>query len=140
VAKIPIKDDLFAEPLEPVDRVRLAGSRCRDCEEVFLGRPGGCESCGSLNLEPVALSDEGVLYTYTVLHAPLRGDYKGPRDPFQPLGIGLVELPEGCRIMAPLTVNDPQQLKIDMPMRLIVDTLYTDKDGNEVLAFKFGPK
>jgi uncharacterized OB-fold protein len=140
VAKKAIKDDLFTEPLEPVDQVRLAGSRCRDCSEVFLGRPGGCENCGSVDLEPIALSNEGTLYTYTILHAPPRGDYKGPRDPFIPLGIGLVELPEGCRVMAPLTANDPQRLKIDMTMRLVVDTLYTDADGNEVLAFKFDPK
>jgi uncharacterized OB-fold protein len=140
VGKIPIKDDLFTRPLEPVDKVRLAGSICRDCGEAFLGKLVGCENCGSRNLESVALSNEGSLYTYTVLHAPLRGNYKGPRDPFVPLGIGLVELPEGCRIIAPLTVNDPELLKVNMPMRLIVDTLYVNEEGNEVLSFKFGPK
>ncbi len=140
MAKIAIKDDLLTRPLEPVDKVRLAGCKCRDCGEVFLGKLGGCENCGSQNLEPVALSDEGRLYTYTVLYSPLRGNYKGPRDPFVPLGIGLVELPEGCRILAPLTVNDPALLKVDMPMRLVVDTLYIDTQGNEVLSFKFGPK
>lgn len=140
MAKIPIKDDLLTKPLEPVDKVRLAGSICGDCGEAFLGKLAGCESCGSQNMESRALSDEGILYTYTVLHSPLRGDYKGPRDPFVPLGIGLVELPEGCRIIAPLTVNDPTLLKVNMPMRLVVDTLYTDADGNEVLSFKFAPK
>ncbi len=140
MAKIPIKDDLLTKPLEPVDKVRLAGSICGDCGEAFLGKLVGCENCGSQNMESAALSDEGKLYTFTVLHSPLRGDYKGPRDPFVPLGIGLVELPEGCRIIAPLTVNDPTLLKIDMPMRLVVDTLYTDTKGNEVLSFKFGPK
>ena len=140
MAKIPIKDDLFTRPLEPLDKVRLAGSICRDCGEAFLGKLVGCENCGSQNLESAVLSDEGKLYTYTVLYAPLGGDYKGPRDPFVPLGIGLVELPEGCRVMAPLMVNDPALLKVDMPMRLIVETLYIDNKGNEVLSFKFGPK
>jgi uncharacterized protein len=140
VAKIAIKDDLLTKPLEPVDQVRLSGSICGECGEAFLGKLAGCENCGSQNMRPVALSNEGKLYTYTVLYSPLRGDYKGPRDPFVPLGIGLVELPEGCRIMTPLTVNDPAQLKIDMPMRLVVDTLYTDAQGNEVLSFKFAPK
>ncbi len=139
MAKVAIKDDLFTRPLEPVDKVSLAGSKCRDCSEVFLGKLSGCENCGSENVEPVGLSNEGKLYTYTVLYAPLRGDYKGPSDPFVPLGIGLIELPEGCRIMAPLTVNDPALLKIDMPMRLVVDTLYTDSQGNEVLSFKYRP-
>jgi len=140
VSKIPIKDDLFTKPLEPLDKVRLAGSKCKDCDEVFLGKVIGCENCGSQDLESVALSSEGKLYTYTVLNIPLRGDYKGPRDPFVPLGIGLVELPEGCRIMTPLTVNEPERLKVNMPMRVIIDTLYTDAEGNEVFSFKFGPK
>lgn len=140
MAKIPIKEELFTKPLEPVDKVRLAGSICRDCSEAFLGKLVGCENCGSRNLEPIALSNEGILYTYTVLHAPLRGAYKGPRDPFVPLGMGLVELPEGCRILTPLTVNDHESLKVGMPMRLIVDTLYIDEEGNEVLSFKFGPQ
>jgi uncharacterized OB-fold protein len=140
MAKIPINEDLFTKQLEPVEDARLAGSKCNDCSEVFLGKLLGCENCGSQNFESVILSNEGKLYTFTVLHAPLRGDYKGPRNPFIPLGIGLIELPEGCRIMAPLTVNDPDLLKVNMPMRLIVDTLYTDEEGNEVLSFKFGPK
>ena len=140
MVKIPIRDDLLTKPLEPVNKVRLSGSICRDCGEAFLGKLLGCENCGSRNMESVALSDEGKLYTYTVLYSPLRGDYKGPRDPFVPLGIGLVELPEGCRIIAPLTVNDPHLLKVDMPMRLIVEPLYIDGKGNEVLSFKFGPK
>jgi len=139
VAKIPIMEDLFTKQLEPVEEVRLAGSKCRECNEVFLGRSFGCENCGSRDLESVALSNEGKLYTFTVLHAPLRGYYKGPSDPFIPLGIGMIELPEGCRIIAPLTVNDPTKLKIDMPMRLSVETFYNDAEGNEVLSFKFRP-
>jgi len=140
MANIPIIDELFTTPLEPVDGVKLAGSRCKDCDEVFLGKVIGCENCGSQNIDAAALSSEGKLYTYTVLHVPPRGDYKGPREPFVPLGIGLVELPEGCRIMTPLTINDPELLKVNMPMRLIIDTFYTDAEGNEVFSFKFGPK
>lgn len=140
MAKIPIKDELFTKPLEPIGKVRLAGSKCKNCDEVFLGRSLGCENCGSQDLEGISLSNEGILYTYTVLHTPPRGIYKGQQDPFVPLGIGLIELPEGCRIMAPLTVNHVEQLKIDMPMRLIVDTLYIDEEGNEVVSFKFGPQ
>jgi uncharacterized protein len=140
VAKIPIKDELFTEPLEPVEKVCLTGTKCKDCHETFLGKIVGCENCGGRNLETVALSNEGSLYTYTVLYAPLGSRYKGPREPFIPLGIGMVELPEGCRIITPLTVNDPKLLKVNMPMRLIVDTLYVNEEGDEVLSFKFGPK
>lgn len=140
MAKIAIKEDLLTTPLEPVDEVRLAGSICNDCGEAFLGKLAGCENCGSRNLRSVALSNEGSLYTFTVLHALPGGSYKGSREPFVPFGIGMIELPEGCRIIAPVTVNDPKKLKVNMPMRLIVDTLYVNEEGNEVLAFKFGPK
>lgn len=139
MARIPIQDDLLTSPLEPVERVRLAGCKCRECGEVFHGKRVGCENCGSSDLESAVLSDRGTLYSYTVVYSPLKGDYKGPTNPFVPLGIGLVELPEGCRIVTPLTVNDPALLKVGMPMRLVIDTLYVDAQGNEVLAFKFGP-
>ena len=137
MSKKAIKEDFFTKPLEPVEQVRLSGSKCSDCGEVFLGKRIGCENCGCQDLETVTLSDHGRLYSYTVLYAPLNESYKGPNNPFVPIGIGLVELPEGCRIIAPLTVNDPEKLKVEMQVKLVIDTLYTDENGDEILAFKY---
>jgi len=137
--RIPIDETLLTAPLDPVEQVRLRGTKCRSCGEVFFGKRVGCENCGSEDMEETVLSNRGKLYTYTIIvHLP-PGDYKGPRDPFIPFGEGLVELTDGCRIVAPLTVNKDEDIKIGMDLELVVDKLCQDADGNEVMAFKFKP-
>ncbi|MFC1982935.1 Zn-ribbon domain-containing OB-fold protein [Chloroflexota bacterium] len=138
INRIPINDGFFTMPLDPLDQVRLRGSHCRVCDEVFLGRRLSCENCGSEDLDEKVLSKRGKLYTYTIIEHRPAGDYKGP-DPFIPFGLGLVELLEGFRIVAPLTENDPMQLKIGMELELVIDKLFDDEEGNEVIAFKFRP-
>jgi uncharacterized OB-fold protein len=83
------------------------------------------------------LSKKGKLWTYTVIRHKPPGDYKGP-DPFVPFGLGLVELPEGIRVMAPLQA-DPEKIKVGMELELEVYPLYTDENKNEVMAFRFRP-
>ena len=134
--RISVNEDLLMAPLFPPEQARLRGSKCRSCGEVLFGKHLGCENCGSEDMEETALSRRGRLYTYTIIEHRPTGDYKGP-DPFVPFGEGLVELPEGCRIVAPLTIN--KDISIGMELELVVDKLYDDKDGNEVMAFKFKP-
>lgn len=134
--QVPIKEGFFTTPLSPMEQVRLKGSRCRKCGEVFLGKALGCENCGSEDTEELALSKKGTLYTYTIIGHRPPGDYKGP-DPFVPFGQGLIELPEGLRILAPLA--ESKNLKIGMEMELVVHKLFEDAEGNEVIAFKFKP-
>ncbi|MFC1981456.1 Zn-ribbon domain-containing OB-fold protein [Chloroflexota bacterium] len=134
--QIPIKEGLLTTPLFPFQQVRLMGCKCRACGEVFFGKRLGCENCSREDMEEIILSNRGKLYTYTVIEHLPPGDYKGP-DPFIPYGVGLVELPEGLRIVALLT--ESHNLKIDMELELVVDKFYEDKDGNEVITFKFKP-
>ncbi len=135
--KIPIKDGLFTMPLEPVERVRLVGSRCKNCTEVGLGKRLTCAHCGGELLEEVPLSRKGKLWTYTVIRHKPPGEYKGS-DPFVPFGLGLVELPEGIRVLSPINC-DPGRLKIGMDLELEVYPLYVDENKNEVMAFRFSP-
>ncbi|MBI2832271.1 MAG: OB-fold domain-containing protein [Chloroflexi bacterium] len=134
--QVPIKEGFFTMPLSPLENVRLNGSKCRKCGEVFLGKAIGCENCGSADMEELPLSKRGKLYTYTVIEHRPPGDYKGP-DPFVPFGEGFVELPEGLRIVAPLT--ESKNLKIGMDLELVVHKLFEDANGNEVIAYKFKP-
>jgi uncharacterized OB-fold protein len=53
--------------------------------------------------------------------------------------VGYVELPEGIRIEARLTENDPDALRIGMPMELVVEPFDVDADGNERMSFAFRP-
>jgi len=135
--QIPIKEGLFTAPLSAVERVRLLGSKCRKCDEISLGKRQTCSNCGGENLEESPLSPRGKLWTYTVIRHKPPGNYKGP-DPFVPFGLGLVELPEGIRVLSPLQC-DLEKMKIGMELELEVYPLYTDENQNEVMAFRFRP-
>lgn len=137
--RIPIREDLFTTALDHLDQVRLKGSRCRDCGEVFLGKAPACGNCVGEKMEELILSNKGTLWSYTILRYKPPGDYKGPSDPYLPFAEGLVELPEGIRVLAPLTERDFDKIKIGMPLELVVEKLYTDDDNNEVIAFFFKP-
>jgi hypothetical protein len=135
--KVPIREGLFTLPLIPVEQVKLLGSKCKKCQEVGLGKRLTCAHCGGEEMDEIPLSKKGKLWTYTVIRHKPPGDYKGP-DPFVPFGLGLVELPEGIRVLSPI-YGDPDKLKIGMNLELEVYPLYVDENKNEVMAFRFRP-
>lgn len=79
----------------------------------------------------------GRLHSYTVQA------YRPPAlfrmEPFAPYAIGLVELPEGLRVMGMLTGCGLDEIRIDMPVQLTVEALYTDEAGRDVLTYKYAP-
>ena len=40
---------------------------------------------------------------------------------------------------AHLTESDPDKLKVGMDMMLIIDKMFEDEEGNEIIGFKFKP-
>ena len=135
--RVPIREGLFSSPLEPAERVKLMGSQCGTCAEVTLGEQSNCTNCGGNQMKKIPLSRRGKLWTYTVIRHRPPGDYKGP-DPFVPFGLGLVELPEGIRVLSPLDCA-LDKLKIGMDLELEVFPYFRDQEGKEVMAFKFKP-
>ena len=137
--RIPIREDLFTAPLDNLEQVRMKGSRCKDCGEVFMGKATTCANCTGTKLEEIVLSNRGTLWTYTLIQYQPPGDYKGKVDPFIPFAEGLVELPEGIRVLAPVKECDFEKIKIGMPLELVVHELFQDSNGNPVVAFYFRP-
>jgi uncharacterized OB-fold protein len=133
----PIRDGLLAGPLDDLDNVRLRGSRCNDCNETTLGASAACPNCGGSDLVDVSLGSDGTLWTHTIVRHRPPGNYHGP-DPFAPFALGLVELPEGIRVMSRVEA-DPDQLAIGMPVRFRPYVLRRDEAGAEIVAFSFNP-
>lgn len=131
----PLREGLLVGPLDDLSQVRLAGCKCSFCGEVSLGEARVCPNCGKDQVKTVALNDQGVLWSFTVIrHAP-PGDYRGPK-PFAPFGMGLVELPEGLRVLSPIQC-DIDDLKIGMPLRF---RAYVRNDPDrDVVTFTFEP-
>src|SRR3984957_5976847 len=126
------------------DRAVLFGSRRRSSgavkfpaerPELFDGDPEIQE-----DIEPIELSTEGTLYTYTTQEFPPPLPYKGNRDPkvFQPYVVGFVELSEGVLVETLIVDASPAELRIGQQLVSTTATLET-ADGQSLLTFAFRP-
>ena len=128
--RVMVRDGLFGDTDPPA----LLGSRCGACGSAHFPRADACTYCAAEDPEPIDLSPHGTLWAWTAVTAPPPG-YEGD----VPFGIGVVELPEGVRVITRLTESDPASLREGQPMELRVVTLHRDGDGNDVVTYAFAP-
>ncbi len=134
--QIPIAEGLFAWPSSSP---QLIGSRCQGCGEVAFPKQSGCPNCAGDSTEEVLLSRRGKLWTWTIQHFPPPHPYAGDLDAFVPFGVGYIELPEGIRVEARLSLSDPEELEIGMEMELAIEKFAEREDGVELMTFVFQP-
>lgn len=94
-----------------------------------------CPYTGAEDVEEVALSGRGTLWSWTAVTAAPPG-YLGE----VPYGFGVVELEEGLRVVGRLTEADPERLRDGQPMRLVGETVFVDEAGDEVVTWAFAPE
>lgn len=117
----------------------LLGSRCKGCATLYFPRSLGCRNprCPHKQIEDASFGQSGTLYSHTVQA------YRPPplfrMDPWGPYPIGLIDLPEGLRVMAMITGCTPPELRIGMPMTLSTKALFVDEQGCEVLTYAYRP-
>jgi len=125
-------------PAEP----HLIGSRCKSCGDYFFPKTKICGNpkCRNSDLEEVLLSRRGKLYTYTINYYQPPPPYVLP-DPFVPYATAVMELEkEKMKIGGQIISGyDLEKLGIGMKLETVVELLYKDDEGNEVLAWKFKP-
>jgi len=132
--QIPMGKGLFMIPSSPSEKPYLIGSKCRSCGEVVFPPRRCCRRCYSMDLEEIALSRRAKLYSFTTILVKLPGTRLEP-----PYFVGVVELPEGERIRTLLTDSEPASLRIGDEMEVVIDAVYDDESGREVLGWKFKP-
>lgn len=115
--------------------VRLKGSKCRACAEVFYPRRIVCAKCLHEGTDDVVLSTSGTLYTWTWVHVPLFAKTDAKVTAY---GVGQVDLPEGPRIQAILQ-GEPADFSIGMTLHLDAETLRQDDEGNDIVIYRFRP-
>jgi len=116
VATRPIHEGLFTKPDDPRGAALLAG-RCGACG-------GSVEAVGAT----------GRIFLHTVVQTAPPG-YTGP----VPYGFGLVDLPEGLRVVTRLAAADLDALESGLRVRLEIAPLCTDEEGNEILSWAYRP-
>jgi uncharacterized protein len=122
----PVREGLFTD-------THLVGGRCSGCERYHFPPADICPYCGSDEITPVELSDTGTLWGWTAVTAGPPG-YGGE----VPFGFGVVELPEGIRVITRVEEADPARLSFGMPVRFALAPLHTD-DGDQVVTYTFVP-
>lgn len=104
-----VREGLFTATDPPA----LLGAKCSNCGSVLFPRAETCPYCATEAPEPIELSRRGTLWAWTAVTAPPPG-YLGD----VPFGIGVVELPEGVRVIGRLTEPDPSALVAGQEMEL----------------------
>jgi uncharacterized OB-fold protein len=129
--RVMVRDGLFTDSDPPA----LLAGRCTHCGNVLFPRADACSYCATEDPEPIELSRGGTLWAWTAVTAPPPG-YRG----VVPFGVGVVELPEGVRVITRLTEGDPSALDLGQAMELRVVPLHSDDDGNDVVTYAFAPR
>ena len=124
---IPVPEGLFTA-------AGLVGGQCGACGRRHFPLAPICPWCGHDAVSQVALSTEGTLWAWTAVTAPPPG-YHGD----VPFGVGIVELPEGVRVITRLTESDPGALSEGQPMELCIVPLHRAEDGSDVVTYAFAP-
>jgi len=126
----PVREGLFTDTTPP----RLLGSRCEVCGRHHFPRQDTCPYCAAAGARPVELSGRGRLWSWTAVTTPPPG-YGGD----VPYGFGVVELPEGVRVVTRLTEADPARLVAGQSMSLVVVPVDVDDAGHQVVTYAFAP-
>jgi uncharacterized protein len=124
----PVHEGLFQS-----DPPGLLGTRCDDCSQHAFPRATTCPYCGSERVTDVALSASGTLRGWTTVTTAPPG-YGGD----VPYGFGIVELPEGLRVITRLATPD-QRFTYGLPVRLQIVALHDAEDGTTIETWEFAP-
>ena len=132
--RVPIEPGYFTVPEGSDESLRLLGTRCEACGEVFFPRRRVCAQCLADRVADVELGPGGTLYTFTWVHVPLFGALRAEAGSY---GVGQVDLDEGPRVQAVLACPR-EELAIGMRLELELETLRRSDDGEETVIFRFG--
>jgi uncharacterized protein len=127
----PVQEGLFGTDDDGTPFLR--GSRCSSCERLQFPMQSTCPACGDTETVEIRLSDHGTVWGWTAVTAPPPG-YLGE----VPFGFGVVELPEGLRVITRLEEPDPARLRFGQPVRLTLVELGPEEEGGEpVTTYSF---
>lgn len=89
---------------------RLLIQRCAECGALRHPPGPACPMCRSFEWDTIESAGRGTLHSYTIVHHP--------QDPAftYPLVVGLIDLPEGTRLLADMEGVDPDEVAIGMEL------------------------
>ena len=130
---IPVEEGLFTLPDAP-GGFHLIGGKCKVCAAVTFPARKRCVKCYSPNVEQIALSPKGKIATWTAINMKPLG-YKDK----VPYILAEVYLPEDINVRSQITGVDPAKpdLKIGDQVEAVLEHIYVDDNGNDVVCYKY---
>ncbi len=112
---LPQPDALTRPFWDACRRGALEVSSCENCGHLFLPPGPGCPKCWSTQLAMVPVSGRGRVFSHAI--------YRRTYDPGipAPYVVALVELDEGPRLISNIVGCEPDEVAIDMPVRVRFD-------------------
>lgn len=120
---------------ETREQDRLFGSRCTNCNTLYVGPRLYCAKCSSEGpFKEEIFGTEGEIYVWSVIHQAT---------PYveAPYIAAVVDLPEGVSVNTNIVGvdPDPKNLKFGMKVKMYTETVSEDKEGNFYVAYKYRP-
>ena len=131
--RVAVKSGIYKVATAPGEKDYLYGSRCKACGTYFYPQRGYCANCFSDDLEEVALSERGKVWSYTVVTQTYPGAVLTG-----PFVMAAVELPEKVWVDTLLTDVDIENVQIDTEVEIYFFKVSEDEE-KEVIAFAFRP-
>ncbi len=127
----PLQEGLYAD----VDGVpRLLANRCDACDRVFFPRRQYCGRCSSPALRDLPLSVRGSLNAWSLID---RKPKVAVIDP--PYLQAEVAMPEGVNVFTVLDGCEAAELRIGLPLEMVVAEVPAPAGEGRVAAYKFRP-
>ena len=94
---------------------KLLIQRCASCQTLRHPPGPACTRCHSLDWDTVQSSGRGKLFSFVVMHQPRHPAFDYPHP------VGLVELEEGVRLVAPLTGVAIDHIRMGMAVEAVIE-------------------
>lgn len=127
-SRVPFREGLIEEVS---GKWVLVGCRCQQCGQIIFPCREACLNCSSQDMERLNLSQQGKLYSFSIVHMP--SEHFKP-----PYAVGWIELPEGIRMFSQIRGWQEHPLKTGMDMELAIEKLW-DEEEKEVIGYIFRP-
>jgi uncharacterized OB-fold protein/acyl dehydratase len=102
---------------EGIERGEVLIQKCDDCGKLRHPPRPMCPHCQSIRWSGSKAKGRGTIYSFTVLHYPKFPGYEFP------LACGLIELEEGTRLVTNIVGCEPDEIRIGMPGRLVIEAV-----------------
>lgn len=122
-------------PESPDEKPYLMGSRCKSCGATYVGKREFCSKCSAVGqFESIRLSDRGEVYIWSIIHQ------SAPGIP-TPYVAAIVDLPEGVSVRCNVEGVEPkpENIKFGMKVEMYTEKVREDREGNDIIAYKFRP-